>query len=109
MLRVVLLLVAWGAAAISCVRLCLVSVRTGLLPDTTSDAVRTGADGHEPTLYETAFLAGGPPTAPGSGAVLHVLLCGVRGRRRPVPAANPDPNPVSLERRAARNAPAPAV
>ncbi|MFB6945108.1 TIGR04222 domain-containing membrane protein [Streptomyces sp. NPDC060286] len=60
MLWVLLLLVAWGAAAISCVRLCLVSVRTGLLPDTTSDAVRTGADGHELTLYETAFLVGGP-------------------------------------------------
>ncbi|MFJ5724922.1 hypothetical protein [Streptomyces sp. NPDC093149] len=51
----------------------------------------------------------GRPGSRRSGAVLRVLVRGFRGRRRPVPAANPDPNPVSLERRAARNAPAPAV
>ncbi|MEU9619348.1 MULTISPECIES: TIGR04222 domain-containing membrane protein [unclassified Streptomyces] len=56
----VLLLVAWGAAVVSCIRLCLVAARAGLLPDASSDAARRAADGHELTLYETAFLSGGP-------------------------------------------------
>ncbi|MFF8916031.1 TIGR04222 domain-containing membrane protein [Streptomyces sp. NPDC015032] len=56
----VLLLVAWSAAAISCIRLCLVAARAGLLPDASPDAVRRVTDGHELTLYETAFLSGGP-------------------------------------------------
>ncbi|MFF2407088.1 TIGR04222 domain-containing membrane protein [Streptomyces sp. NPDC058092] len=60
MLWVLLLLVAWGAAAVSCVRLCLVAARAGLLPEASSDAVRRVADGHELTLHETAFLSGGP-------------------------------------------------
>ncbi|WP_327370797.1 TIGR04222 domain-containing membrane protein [Streptomyces sp. NBC_01217] len=60
MLWVLFLLVAWGAAAISCIRLCIVSARTGLLPGASADAVRKVTDGHELTLYETAFLAGGP-------------------------------------------------
>ncbi|MEU2128769.1 TIGR04222 domain-containing membrane protein [Streptomyces sp. NPDC018352] len=60
MLRVLFLLVAWGAAVITCVRLCLVSARTGLLSGASADDVRSGNAGHELTLYETAFLAGGP-------------------------------------------------
>ncbi|MFJ7196456.1 MULTISPECIES: TIGR04222 domain-containing membrane protein [unclassified Streptomyces] len=66
MLWVLFLLVAWGAAAISCARLCLVSARTGLLSDASGQAgpgIGTGTGtgtGHELTLYETAFLAGGP-------------------------------------------------
>ncbi|MER5362285.1 TIGR04222 domain-containing membrane protein [Streptomyces sp. NPDC002785] len=60
MLWVLLLLVACGAAAISCIRLCIVSTRAGLLPGASADAVRKMTDGHEPTLYEIAFLAGGP-------------------------------------------------
>ncbi|WP_405680628.1 TIGR04222 domain-containing membrane protein [Streptomyces sp. NBC_01238] len=60
MLWVLLLLVAWGAAAVSCVRLCLVTARAGLLSEASSDAVRRVPDGHELTLYETAFLSGGP-------------------------------------------------
>ncbi|MCX5340033.1 TIGR04222 domain-containing membrane protein [Streptomyces atratus] len=60
MLWVVFLLVAWGAAAISCIRLCIVAARTGLLHDASADSVRKVPDGPELTLYETAFLAGGP-------------------------------------------------
>ncbi|WP_406456205.1 TIGR04222 domain-containing membrane protein [Streptomyces sp. NBC_00876] len=57
MLWVLFLLVAWGAAAISCIRLCLASAR---LPATSAEDVRRTADDRELTLYETAFLAGGP-------------------------------------------------
>ncbi|MGW2085261.1 TIGR04222 domain-containing membrane protein [Streptomyces sp. NPDC001880] len=60
MLWVPFLLVAWGAAVISCARLCLVSARTGLLSDTSAQAVPGIGTGHELTLYEIAFLAGGP-------------------------------------------------
>ncbi|MFB6501206.1 MULTISPECIES: TIGR04222 domain-containing membrane protein [unclassified Streptomyces] len=60
MFWVLFLLVAWGAAAFSCIRLCLVAARTGLLPDASDDAARDLGAGHELTLYETAFLAGGP-------------------------------------------------
>ncbi|MER7727663.1 TIGR04222 domain-containing membrane protein [Streptomyces sp. NPDC096323] len=55
MLWVLFLLVAWGAAALSCVRLCLAAARL-LPPGKSPDA----ADSAELTLYETAFLAGGP-------------------------------------------------
>ncbi|MGY3679008.1 hypothetical protein ACVWXU_002631 [Streptomyces sp. TE33382] len=56
MLWVMFLLVAWGAAAITCVRLCLASAEaaqppTGSAPEPVH---------HELNLYETAFLAGGP-------------------------------------------------
>ncbi|MET8740714.1 TIGR04222 domain-containing membrane protein [Streptomyces sp. NPDC004728] len=60
MLWVLFLLVAWGAAVVTCVRLCLVSARTGLLSGASADDVRSSGAGHELTLYETAFLAGGP-------------------------------------------------
>ncbi|MEW1690077.1 TIGR04222 domain-containing membrane protein [Streptomyces sp. NPDC091265] len=60
MLWVLFLLVAWGAAAISCVRLCLASAHLAQLPGTSSEGARRTADGHELTLYETAFLSGGP-------------------------------------------------
>lgn len=43
MLWVLFLLVAWGAAVITCVRLCLVSARTGLLSGASADDVRGGA------------------------------------------------------------------
>lgn len=62
MLWVLFLLVAWGAAAVSCVRLCLVTAGAALR---SSDAPGApGAPGTPPprdlSLYETAFLAGGP-------------------------------------------------
>ncbi|WUW20904.1 TIGR04222 domain-containing membrane protein [Streptomyces sp. NBC_01463] len=63
MLWVLFLLVAWGAAAISCTRLCLVAARLAPPPDGSSREAGEGprpADGPELTLYETAFLAGGP-------------------------------------------------
>ncbi|HWU08860.1 MAG TPA: TIGR04222 domain-containing membrane protein [Streptomyces sp.] len=56
MLWVLLLLVAWGAAAVSCIRLCLVTANAAERPH---HAARTPVS-HELTLYETAFLAGGP-------------------------------------------------
>ncbi|WP_405387705.1 TIGR04222 domain-containing membrane protein [Streptomyces sp. NBC_01102] len=56
MLWVLLLLVAWGAAAVSCIRLCLVTAGAAQRP---AEAVREPAL-HELNLYETAFLAGGP-------------------------------------------------
>jgi hypothetical protein len=55
MLWVMFLLVAWGAAVISCVRLCLVSAEAARRP---ADAERGPAP--RLNLYETAFLAGGP-------------------------------------------------
>ncbi|WP_326657120.1 TIGR04222 domain-containing membrane protein [Streptomyces sp. NBC_00385] len=60
MLWVLFLLVAWGAAAISCVRLCLAAARLAPPRSGLSREPRRTADGPELTLYETAFLAGGP-------------------------------------------------
>ncbi|MEU1470228.1 TIGR04222 domain-containing membrane protein [Streptomyces sp. NPDC005761] len=60
MLWVLFLLVAWGAAAISCVRLCLAAARLAPPSGALSREVRRAAEDPELTLYETAFLAGGP-------------------------------------------------
>ncbi|WP_393061914.1 TIGR04222 domain-containing membrane protein [Streptomyces sp. LN549] len=60
MLWVLFLLVAWGAAAISCVRLCLAAARLAPPRGASSREAPRAADGPELTLYETAFLAGGP-------------------------------------------------
>ncbi|MFE6761674.1 TIGR04222 domain-containing membrane protein [Streptomyces sp. NPDC057689] len=52
MVPFLLLLVAWGAAGVSCVRLCLAGARR---------PARAPRDsGRQLTLYEAAFLAGGP-------------------------------------------------
>ncbi|MFG2429333.1 TIGR04222 domain-containing membrane protein [Streptomyces sp. NPDC048590] len=56
MLWVLLLLVAWGAAGLSCIRLCLVTASAAQRP---AVAARTSVT-PELNLYETAFLAGGP-------------------------------------------------
>ncbi|MFE4450308.1 TIGR04222 domain-containing membrane protein [Streptomyces sp. NPDC056796] len=56
MLWVLLLLVAWGAAAVSCIRLCLVTAGAVRRDPGPARAPVTP----ELTLYETAFLAGGP-------------------------------------------------
>ncbi|MFE5080352.1 TIGR04222 domain-containing membrane protein [Streptomyces mirabilis] len=53
MFWVLLLLLAWAAAGISCTRLCLAAVRAAAVD---ADAAR----GHHLTLYEAAFLSGGP-------------------------------------------------
>ncbi|MFD8688790.1 TIGR04222 domain-containing membrane protein [Streptomyces sp. NPDC059651] len=60
MLWVLFLLVAWGAAVISCVRLCLAAARLAPPPDGSPRESRRAGGGPELTLYETAFLAGGP-------------------------------------------------
>ncbi|MEV6265480.1 TIGR04222 domain-containing membrane protein [Streptomyces sp. NPDC051784] len=56
MLWVLLLLVAWGAAGLSCIRLCLVTASAAQRPAVAARASVTP----ELNLYETAFLAGGP-------------------------------------------------
>ncbi|MEW2040773.1 TIGR04222 domain-containing membrane protein, partial [Streptomyces sp. NPDC005534] len=53
MFWVLLLLPAWAAAGISCTRLCLAAVRAATV-DTRE------VHGHDLTLYEAAFLSGGP-------------------------------------------------
>ena len=53
MFWVLLLLLAWAAAGTACTRLCLAAVRTAA---TGADAARR----HDLTLYEAAFLSGGP-------------------------------------------------
>ena len=53
MFWVLLLLLAWSAAGIACIRLCVAAFRTAAV-DT-----GTGRD-HNLTLYEAAFLSGGP-------------------------------------------------
>jgi uncharacterized protein (TIGR04222 family) len=53
MFWVLLLLLAWAATGTSCTRLCLAAVRAA-----TVDA--NVARGHDLTLYEAAFLSGGP-------------------------------------------------
>ncbi|MGP4047760.1 TIGR04222 domain-containing membrane protein [Streptomyces sp. 2A115] len=56
MFWVLLLLLAWAAAGLSCTRLCLASVRAAaVIDDNTGDAHGRGL-----TLYEAAFLSGGP-------------------------------------------------
>ncbi|MGC0328920.1 uncharacterized protein (TIGR04222 family) [Streptomyces sp. SAI-170] len=56
MFWVLLLLLAWAAAGTACTRLCLAAVRAATLE---TDAVSAGRD-HTLTLYEAAFLSGGP-------------------------------------------------
>ncbi|MGW1048534.1 TIGR04222 domain-containing membrane protein [Streptomyces sp. NPDC002521] len=56
MFWVLLLLLAWAFAGTACTRLCLTAVRAAAL-DTT--AATTDRD-HDLTLYEAAFLSGGP-------------------------------------------------
>ncbi|MEF9907293.1 TIGR04222 domain-containing membrane protein [Streptomyces sp. P9-A2] len=56
MLWVLLLLVSWAVAGVACTRLCLAAVRAAAVHDVgTADG-----GGHDLTLYETAFLSGGP-------------------------------------------------
>ncbi|MFJ8751711.1 TIGR04222 domain-containing membrane protein [Streptomyces sp. NPDC102441] len=56
MLWVLLLVVAWGAAVASCIRLCLVTAGAAQRPPGGARAPASP----ELSLYETAFLAGGP-------------------------------------------------
>ncbi|GAB2717452.1 TIGR04222 domain-containing membrane protein [Streptomyces bullii] len=56
MFWVLLLLLAWAVAGTACTRLCLAAVRAATAD---SEDATTGR-GHELTLYEAAFLSGGP-------------------------------------------------
>ncbi|MCT9076048.1 TIGR04222 domain-containing membrane protein [Streptomyces fulvoviolaceus] len=56
MFWVLLLLLAWAAAGTTCTRLCLAAVRTAAVD---TDFATTGRV-HDLTLYEAAFLSGGP-------------------------------------------------
>ncbi|MGV9939727.1 TIGR04222 domain-containing membrane protein [Streptomyces sp. NPDC003401] len=53
MFWVLLLLLAWAVAGVACTRLCLAAVRTASVDP-------GGPPGHDLTLYEAAFLSGGP-------------------------------------------------
>ncbi|MFF6994515.1 TIGR04222 domain-containing membrane protein [Streptomyces sp. NPDC008313] len=56
MLWVLLLILAWAVAGTACIRLCLAAVRAADVDAGASEAGR----GHDLTLYEAAFLSGGP-------------------------------------------------
>ncbi|ODA71997.1 TIGR04222 domain-containing membrane protein [Streptomyces sp. AVP053U2] len=56
MLWVILLLVSWAVAGAACTRLCLAAVRAAAVHDVGT----AGCEGRDLTLYETAFLSGGP-------------------------------------------------
>jgi uncharacterized protein (TIGR04222 family) len=56
MFWVLLLLLAWAVAGTACTRLCLAAVHAAAID--TDDA--TAGQGHDLTLYEAAFLSGGP-------------------------------------------------
>ncbi|MGC4945937.1 TIGR04222 domain-containing membrane protein [Streptomyces sp. DT224] len=71
MVPFLLLLVAWGAAGLSCARLCLAGARAARRP-----VAASGGRGRRLTLYEAAFLAGGP------GRVADLALVSMHLRRR---------------------------
>ncbi|MEW2131313.1 TIGR04222 domain-containing membrane protein [Streptomyces sp. NPDC005435] len=56
MFWVLLLLLAWGFSGFACARLCLAAGRQG----TTERTAATADDGRDLTLYEAAYLSGGP-------------------------------------------------
>src|SRR3954453_21771915 len=56
MFWVLLLLLAWAAADTACTRLCLAAVHAAAVDADDADAGRA----HDLTLYEAAFLSGGP-------------------------------------------------
>ncbi|MFF3848800.1 TIGR04222 domain-containing membrane protein [Streptomyces sp. NPDC002328] len=65
MFWVLLLLLAWAVAGAACTRLCLAAVRAATVDtdtdtDTDTDGDRGTGRGHDLTLYEAAFLSGGP-------------------------------------------------
>ncbi|MFI1047835.1 TIGR04222 domain-containing membrane protein [Streptomyces griseoruber] len=72
MFWVLLLLLAWAAAGTSCTRLCLAAVRAAAVD--TEDAL--AGRGHDLTLYEAAFLSGGP------GRVADLTMVSMARQRR---------------------------
>ncbi|GAA4041656.1 TIGR04222 domain-containing membrane protein [Streptomyces shaanxiensis] len=59
MFWVVLLLLAWAVAGTACTRLCLAAVHAAAM-DAKDTKGATAGRGHDLTLYEAAFLSGGP-------------------------------------------------
>ncbi|BBC32136.1 hypothetical protein SGFS_034300 [Streptomyces graminofaciens] len=57
MLWVLFLLLAWAVAGVSCIRLCLASMRAA---SAEADTDGVPSSGRQLTLYEAAFLSGGP-------------------------------------------------
>ncbi|MGA5168382.1 MULTISPECIES: TIGR04222 domain-containing membrane protein [Streptomyces] len=76
MLWVPFLLVTWAAAAVSCARLCLAAVEAAQPPAGGSAADRERDRDRELSLYEAAFLAGGPQR------VTDLALVSMHRRRR---------------------------
>lgn len=74
MFWVLLLLPAWALAGTACARLCLTASR--LAAPGTPDTADTAARVHELTLYEAAFLSGGP------GRVADLTLVSMARQRR---------------------------
>jgi uncharacterized protein (TIGR04222 family) len=72
MFWVLLLLLAWAVAGAACARLCLAAVRAAAVETHETAAGR----GHELTLYEAAFLSGGP------ARVAEVTLVSMARQRR---------------------------
>ena len=75
---VLFLLVAWGAALAACARLCRVAATAGSAENTAANVGRDPVGPEPPTLslYETAFLSGGPQR------LADVALVSMSGERR---------------------------
>ncbi|WP_314224553.1 TIGR04222 domain-containing membrane protein [Streptomyces zaehneri] len=69
MVWVLLLLLAWAVAGAACTRLCLAAVRA-------ADVDENAGRGHDLTLYEAAFLSGGP------GRVADLTMVSMARQRR---------------------------
>lgn len=84
MLWVLFLLLAWAAAGVSCARLCLTSLRAAAAAtDVRADHVHHC---HRLTLYEAAFLSGGPARV---ADLTLVSMARGRGSSSPTPAGRP--------------------
>ncbi len=75
MFWVLLLVLAWGTAGAACARLCPAAVRAAAV-GRDPDPDRHPRNGHDLTLYEAAFLSGGP------GRVAELTLVSMARQRR---------------------------
>ncbi|MFI1030709.1 TIGR04222 domain-containing membrane protein [Streptomyces sp. NPDC020951] len=78
MVWVLLLLLAWAVAGAACTRLCLAAARAANSAGSASSASpdATAGHGHDLTLYEAAFLSGGP------GRVADLTMVSMARQRR---------------------------
>ncbi|MGW2045663.1 TIGR04222 domain-containing membrane protein [Streptomyces sp. NPDC001858] len=78
MVWVLLLLLAWAVAGAACTRLCLAAARTASAANSASAASADAhaGHGHDLTLYEAAFLSGGP------GRVADLTMVSMARQRR---------------------------